>query len=60
MDGWFGSLDIFVLIILNLCTAKQAETVMAAYRPWFDDMKMERVMGDWALLVGTRNDQPEV
>lgn len=39
------------------CKKKQAETVMAAYRSWFDDIRQERVLGDWALLVGTRNDK---
>lgn len=33
---------------------------MAAYRGWFDDIRQERVMGNWALLVGTRNDKPAV
>jgi hypothetical protein len=43
-------------IILAGLLEEQAESVMAAYRPYFPDMRVARTMGDWALLEGTRND----
>jgi hypothetical protein len=30
---------------------------MAAYREWFDNIRQKRALGEWALLVGTRNDK---
>lgn len=39
---------------------EQAESVMAAYRPYFPDIHQSNSMGEWALLVGTRNEKPVV
>ncbi len=47
-------------IVLAGLLEEQAEAVMAAYRPFFDDIRQERAMGDWALLVGTRRNDREV
>ncbi len=47
-------------IILAGLLEEQAESVMAAYRPYFPDMRVARTMANghdqWALLEGTRND----
>ena len=34
--------------------AFQAETVIAAYTPYFDDVCVEDVEGEWVLITGVR------
>lgn len=47
-------------VVLAGLLVEQAESVMAAYRPYFPDIHQASSMGEWALLVGTRNEEPVV
>jgi ribosomal protein L11 methylase PrmA len=45
-------------IVLAGLIKEQAESVMAAYRPFFPDIHEANTKDDWSLLVGTRNNVP--
>lgn len=45
-------------VVLAGLLVEQADGVMEAYRPYFPDIHQARSMGEWALLVGTRNEVP--
>lgn len=47
-------------VVLAGLLVEQAESVMEAYRRYFPDIHQANSMGEWALLVGTRNNEPVV
>ena len=47
-------------VVLAGLLVEQAESVMEAYRPYFSDIHQANSMGEWALLLGTRNEEPVV